>query len=158
MWTRNFPFRKLEMLPISPRCSITDAEKCGSIALRALLSVTRDKYAVGPHLQIHFGEGLLPLTTHLYLSLWLYSPLDLGRFFSFLIYTQSVGLLGRGISPLQGRYLHTEQHKQKHPCLKSDSNPRPHCSSGRRRFMHYATSREVAGSITYEVIRFCNWP
>jgi hypothetical protein len=26
-------------------------------------------------------------------------------------YTQSVGLLGRGISPPQGRYLHTEQHK-----------------------------------------------
>jgi hypothetical protein len=34
-------------------------------------------------------------------SLWLYSPLDLGRFFSFLIYTQSVGLLGRGISTSQ---------------------------------------------------------
>jgi hypothetical protein len=33
---------------------------------------------------------------------------DLGRFFSFFIYTQSVGLLGRGISPSQGRYLHTE--------------------------------------------------
>jgi hypothetical protein len=31
---------------------------------------------------------------------------DLGRFFSFLICTQSVGLLGRGISPSQGRYLH----------------------------------------------------
>jgi hypothetical protein len=28
---------------------------------------------------------------------------DLGRFFSFLIYTQSVGLLGRGISPSRGR-------------------------------------------------------
>jgi hypothetical protein len=27
-------------------------------------------------------------------------------------YTQSVGLLGRGISPSQGRYPHTEQHKQ----------------------------------------------
>jgi hypothetical protein len=33
--------------------------------------------------------------------------------FQFLnLYTQSVGLLGRGISPSQGRYLHTEQHKQ----------------------------------------------
>jgi hypothetical protein len=30
--------------------------------------------------------------------------LDLGRFFSLLIYTQSVGLLGRGISQSQGRY------------------------------------------------------
>jgi hypothetical protein len=26
---------------------------------------------------------------------------------------QSVGLLGRGISPLQGRYLHTEQHRHR---------------------------------------------
>jgi hypothetical protein len=33
---------------------------------------------------------------------------DLGRFFNFLIYAQSVGLLGRGISPSQDRYLHTE--------------------------------------------------
>jgi hypothetical protein len=36
----------------------------------------------------------------------------LAVFFSFLIYTQSVGLLGRGISRSQGLYLHTEQHKQ----------------------------------------------
>jgi hypothetical protein len=33
---------------------------------------------------------------------------DLGRFFNFIIYKQSVGLLGRGIIPTQGRYLHTE--------------------------------------------------
>jgi hypothetical protein len=39
--------------------------------------------------------------------------MDLGRFFSLLIYTQPVGLLGRGISPTQGHYLHTEQHKHK---------------------------------------------
>jgi hypothetical protein len=38
---------------------------------------------------------------------------DLGRFFSFLNYTLSVGLPGRGISPSQGRYLHTEQHKHR---------------------------------------------
>jgi hypothetical protein len=31
---------------------------------------------------------------------------DLGRFFSFLIYTQSLGLLGRRSSPSQGCYLH----------------------------------------------------
>jgi hypothetical protein len=43
------------------------------------------------------------LNCYISLSLWLYSPLDLGRFFSFLICTQSVGLLGRGISPSQGR-------------------------------------------------------
>jgi hypothetical protein len=38
---------------------------------------------------------------------------NVGRFFSFLIYTQSVGLLRRGISPSQGRYLHTERHKHR---------------------------------------------
>jgi hypothetical protein len=49
----------------------------------------------------------------MYLSIYGSTALvDLGRFFSFLIYTQSAGLLGRGISPSQGCYLHTEQYKQ----------------------------------------------
>jgi hypothetical protein len=65
---------------------------------------------------------------------------DLGRFSSFLIYTQSVGLLRRGISLSQGRHLQTEQHKHRinthrHPCLEWDSNPQSQCSSGRRRFL-----------------------
>jgi hypothetical protein len=65
---------------------------------------------------------------------------DLGRFFSFLIFTQSVGLLERGISPSQGHYLHAEQHKnrinaRRHSCLEWGSNPRSQCSSRRRRFM-----------------------
>jgi hypothetical protein len=44
--------------------------------------------------------------------------------FQFLdLFTQSVGLLGRGIGPSQGHYLHTEQHKHRinahrHQCLK----------------------------------------
>jgi hypothetical protein len=64
----------------------------------------------------------------------------LGRFFSFLIYTHSVGLLGRGISLSQGRYLHTEQHKHRinahrHPCLEWDSNSRSQFLSGRRWYM-----------------------
>jgi hypothetical protein len=42
--------------------------------------------------------------------------------------TQSVGLLRRGISLSQGRYLHTEQHKHRinahrYPCLEWDSIP-----------------------------------
>jgi hypothetical protein len=67
--------------------------------------------------------------------------LGLDRFFSFVIFfTQTVGLLGRGISPSQGRYLDTEQHKHRinehsHPCLEWDSNPRSQCSSERRQFM-----------------------
>jgi hypothetical protein len=53
--------------------------------------------------------------------------------FQFLdLFTQSVGLLWRGITPLQGRYLHTGQHKHRinthrHTCLKWDSNPRSQC-------------------------------
>jgi hypothetical protein len=49
----------------------------------------------------------------------LYSPLlgpglSLSLSFSFVIFfTQKVGLLGRVISPSQGRYLHTGQHKRR---------------------------------------------
>jgi hypothetical protein len=42
-------------------------------------------------------------------------------------FSQTVGLLGRVISPSQGRYLHTKQHKHRinahrHSCLEWDSN------------------------------------
>jgi hypothetical protein len=55
----------------------------------------------------------LPSYLSIYLCIYLsiygsITLLDLGRFFSSLIYTQSAGLLGRGISPLQGCYLHRE--------------------------------------------------
>jgi hypothetical protein len=62
------------------------------------------------------GLNFFLLLDHIFtfIYLWLYSPLlDLGRFFSFLIRTQLVGLLGRGISPSQGCYLHTGQHKHR---------------------------------------------
>jgi hypothetical protein len=56
--------------------------------------------------------------------------------FSFLIFRQSVGLLGRGISPSQGRYLHrTTQTQNKRRELELDSNPRSQCSSERKQFM-----------------------
>jgi hypothetical protein len=61
--------------------------------------------------------------------------------FQFLdLFTRSVGLLGRGISPSQGRYLNTRQHKHRtnahrHPCLKWDSNPLSQCLNGRRQVM-----------------------
>jgi hypothetical protein len=52
---------------------------------------------------------------HLFIHLWLYSPLlGHGLFFRFVIFsTQTVGLLGRALSPSQGRYLHTGQHKHR---------------------------------------------
>jgi hypothetical protein len=50
----------------------------------------------------------------LFIHQWLYGPLlGHGLFFSFvIIFTQTVGLLGRVISLLQSRYLHTGQYKQ----------------------------------------------
>jgi hypothetical protein len=54
----------------------------------------------------------------------------------FLNVRHSVGLLGRVISPSQGRCLHTGQHKHnnrrihRHRCLEWDSNPRSQRSSG----------------------------
>jgi hypothetical protein len=49
---------------------------------------------------------------HPFIHRWLYNPmLGHGLFFNFIIFlTQTFGLLGRVISPSQGRYLHTEQH------------------------------------------------
>jgi hypothetical protein len=48
------------------------------------------------------------------LLLWFCSPLlGLGRVSVYWSYAQSVGLLGRGRSPSQGLYLHTEQHKHR---------------------------------------------
>jgi hypothetical protein len=80
------------------------------------------------------------------------APVDLGRFFSFLIYTESVGLLGRGISPSQDRYLHTE-HKHrinahKYPFLEWESNMIPVFE--RAKTVHALDSAAtVIGSIIY---------
>jgi hypothetical protein len=63
---------------------------------------------------IYMAPNLYHSPIYVYLSLYGSTALvDLGRFFSFLIYIQSVGLLGRGISRSQGRYLHAEQHKHR---------------------------------------------
>jgi hypothetical protein len=81
---------------------------------------------------MHYVLVLLQNLYH-FLSLWLYSPLDLGRFFSFLI------LFTIGIAPWTGdqpvasllstsRRTHT-QNKRGHPCLEWDSNPRSQCAN-----------------------------
>jgi hypothetical protein len=50
----------------------------------------------------------------------------------FLNRRQLVGLLGRKISPSQGRYLiQTQKKKHKLPYLEWDSNPRPQCWVGK---------------------------
>jgi hypothetical protein len=57
-----------------------------------------------------------PITLfHSFIHQWLYSPLlGPGFFFTFvIIFTQTVGLLGRWISTSQGRYLRTGQYKHR---------------------------------------------
>jgi hypothetical protein len=57
-----------------------------------------------------------PLQSHSFIHKWLYSPsLGPGLFFTFVIFflTQTVGLLGQLISPSQGHYLNTRQHKHR---------------------------------------------
>jgi hypothetical protein len=66
------------------------------------------------------------------LSLWLYSPLNISRFFSFLI------LYTDGRTPCIGDQPVAHKHRinaQRHPYLEWDSNPRSQYSSGRIRFM-----------------------
>jgi hypothetical protein len=71
---------------------------------------------------------ILSLSLSLLLPLW-----STGKFLNL---GQSVGHLGLGISPSQGRYLHKHRiNADKHPCLEWDSNPWSQCSSGRRHFM-----------------------
>jgi hypothetical protein len=82
----------------------------------------------------------LSVCLSIYLSMALQPLWTLAAFFSFLIWTQSVGPLGWGISLSQGRHHHTQQHKHRinahwHQCLVWDSNPRSQCSSGWREFM-----------------------
>jgi hypothetical protein len=69
----------------------------------------------------------------IYLSIYGCTGLvDLARFFSFLIYTQSVGLLGRRISPSQGRYLHrTTQTELTYTDIHASSGIRTHDPSVR---------------------------
>jgi hypothetical protein len=67
-------------------------------------------------------------------------PWPLLQFHNLFYTDQTVGFLERVISPSQGRYLHTEQHRHitnahRHPCLEWDSNPRSQRSSERRQFM-----------------------
>jgi hypothetical protein len=68
-------------------------------------------------------------------------PWPLSQFLD--LFTQSVGLLWRGISPSQCCYLHTGHHEHRikahrHPCLQWDSKPRSQCLSRRRLFMPQA--------------------
>jgi hypothetical protein len=56
----------------------------------------------------------------------------LASFSSFVIYTQSVGLLGQGMSPSESCYPHTEQHKHRIDAdIRASSGIRTHDPSAR---------------------------
>jgi hypothetical protein len=98
---------------------------CLSIYLSVYLSI-RLSVCLSMYLSIYVSICLpvnLSICLSLYLSsclsiylstyLWLYSPLlDLGRFSVSVSFTRLVGLLKRGISLSQDRYLHTEKRTQ----------------------------------------------
>jgi hypothetical protein len=89
------------------------------------------------------GISVLPSFVYSFIhNQLLYTPLlHLGLLFIFVIFfTKTVGLLGRGINPSQGRCLHTEQHKHRlnahtHKFVDWDSNSRSQCLSERKQFM-----------------------
>jgi hypothetical protein len=75
----------------------------------------------------------------------------LGRFLSFSILLQSLGLLGWGISPSQGLYLHIEQHKHIINVHNRDMN----ALSGIR--THGTSVRASEGSSRIRTRGHCNW-
>jgi hypothetical protein len=131
-----FPLSEIEPVPSSPslyQLGWTDfREHNDSVSTLCLVSF------VEARCDIHEGLHVCMVCTYLptYGSTAL---LDLGRFFSFLIYTQSVGLPGQG-SARRKAATYTGQHRHRinahrHPCLEWDSKPRSQRSSKRRQFM-----------------------
>jgi hypothetical protein len=77
-----------------------------------------------------------PVVGEQYISLFLSVPIalvNLGRFIQFIIYTQSVGVLGRGISLSQSHCIQAEQYKHriKHTDIHALSGIRTHDPSVR---------------------------
>jgi hypothetical protein len=76
---------------------------------------------------------ILPSAVSLFISIYGSTALvDLGRFFSFLIRTQSVD---RGSERRKTAQTQNKRTQYRHPCLEWDSNPRPQRSNERRQFM-----------------------
>jgi hypothetical protein len=85
------------------------------------------------------------LSRVLCIYLWLYRLcVVLGRLFSYLIYTQSLGLLWRGISPSLDHYLHTRTATQTQIKRTKTSVPRvglkPTIPASKRAFRHFGYS------------------
>jgi hypothetical protein len=114
-----------ELRLINSKLTLSSADSVYLILLLAVLSDYRSSTYLR-HVVLSDYQRII------YTSVALRALVDLGHFFSFLIYTQSTRLLGRGISPSQGRYLHTEQRKQRvnaHTDIHSSSGIRTHDTS-----------------------------
>jgi hypothetical protein len=73
-----------------------------------------------------------------FFHIWLYSPLlDLGRFFSFLIFYTVGRTPYAGDQHIARPLLIHRINAHRHPCFKWDLNPRSQCLSGRRQFIPY---------------------
>jgi hypothetical protein len=72
---------------------------------------------------IYYRDLRISLSTH-FMYYYYYDSTALrwvlAAFLAFSSYTQSVGFLGRGISPSQGLFLHTEQYKHRINELNTD--------------------------------------
>jgi hypothetical protein len=85
------------------------------------------------------GISLKPLW-NLFFFYWLDSPCGPWSLFSLLIYSQSVGLIGRVISSLEGLYRNTGQHK--HRINTYTHTPNIHALSGIRTHYHSIRATE----------------
>jgi hypothetical protein len=91
-------------------------------------------------------------------SLWLYSPLDLGRFCSFLI-LYTVGRTPQTGDQSVARPLPEHRiNAHRHPFLEWESNKRHHCSSRWRRFKALDSSAAVIGPVSLgTLMQNVNW-
>jgi hypothetical protein len=92
-----------------------------------ILNVDHDHFLPHLHSTIcdHFCSNSTLCCWYIYIFFFFFdSPCAPRPLFSFLIYSQSVGLLGRVISSSQGLYLNTEQHKHRiNSCTHQTSMP-----------------------------------
>jgi hypothetical protein len=108
------------------------------VAVRSFKNKSDSRYyIIFQHLRVLIIVFISLFHCFLLFPLWsLQHPWNAYFHFSFLILRQSVGLLGRGLSPSQDRYLHKHRiNADRYSCFEWDSNPRSQLSSERRQFM-----------------------
>jgi hypothetical protein len=125
--------------------------KCGNSNSAVWLREVVTKVLTNPIIRTRTRHFVTSIPLHvtvlllllLLLLLWFYTPLlVLGSFSVSWSCTESLGLLGRSISPSQGRYLHTEQHKHR-----INAHTNIHALSGIRTHDPSVRAATVIGSV-----------